>query len=376
MPSVARTILKLQPASDSALVFTGERFTPESRGAIWYEHWHRYCFAAPIARGKRVVDAACGEGYGSALLAREAASVVGVDIGGEAIAHASARYRGPRLHFVQGSVTALPLRDATFDVVVSFETIEHLSAQREMLAEFRRVLTSDGVLVLSSPNRPIYSGDGAVANPFHVRELDRGELKALLDERFPQQQWYAQCVASHSLLWSEHGNGSGVAFDALTDAGIEAQAAPAPPMYFVVVCAANGVPLRATPALSTFDDGELSLWNAFAHAAQRERQLIWDELDARKIAEDRLADLVTAVNALRSAQETVQTLRTALDESRVALDQARATLSRTQLDLAHEANAHRDTKARLAFRESLIGWLRWPLSVARRRFAVASAGTR
>ncbi len=364
------------PASDAALVFTGERFTPESRGAIWYEHWHRYCFAAPIARGKRVLDAACGEGYGSALLARDAASVIGVDIGTEAIAHANARYRDSRLHFVQGSVTALPLRDATIDVVVSFETIEHLSAQREMLAEFRRVLTADGLLVLSSPNRPVYNRDGAVANPFHVRELDRYELKALLDERFPQQQWHAQSVASHSLLWSEERHSNDVSFDALTDGGIERREAPAPPMYFVVVCAADGVPLGSTPALSTFDDGALSLWNAFARAAQRERQLIWDELDARKIAEDRLADLVTAVNALRSAQETVQALRAALDESRNALDQARATLSRTQLDLAHEANAHRDTKARLAFRESLIGWLRWPLSVARRRFAVASPHTR
>ena len=72
-------------ASATALVFTGERFTPESRGAIWYEHWHRYCAVAKLAHGRIVLDAACGEGYGSALLAQSAASVTGLDVDGQAL---------------------------------------------------------------------------------------------------------------------------------------------------------------------------------------------------------------------------------------------------------------------------------------------------
>ena len=75
-----------------ALDFTGERFTPECVREIWYEHWHRYVFARQLAKGKRVLDAACGEGYGSALLADVAASVVGADISDQAIAHARSRY--------------------------------------------------------------------------------------------------------------------------------------------------------------------------------------------------------------------------------------------------------------------------------------------
>ena len=79
-------------AMNDELPFTGERFVPGTAGEIWYEHWHRYQFAGAFAAGRRVLDAACGEGYGSALLARSAASVVGVDIAADAVAHARARY--------------------------------------------------------------------------------------------------------------------------------------------------------------------------------------------------------------------------------------------------------------------------------------------
>src|SRR5689334_11915356 len=91
-----------------ALPFTGERFTPECVREIWYEHWHRYAFARRLVQGKRVLDCACGEGYGSALLADGAAEVVGVDIDAAAIAHAEERY-GARanLRYEKGDATAL-----------------------------------------------------------------------------------------------------------------------------------------------------------------------------------------------------------------------------------------------------------------------------
>jgi SAM-dependent methyltransferase len=362
------------PASDAALVFTGERFTPESRGAIWYEHWHRYCLAASLTNGRRVLDAACGEGYGSALLARQAAAVIGVDTDADAIAHAKSRYRQANLTYIQGSVTALPLAPASVDLVISFETVEHLGEQREMLAEFRRVLAADGVLVLSSPNRPVYNESGDVANAFHVRELDRNELKMLLDDPFPNQSWYAQRVLAHSLLWRDRGVADGVSFDVLTDDGPSRAESPAAPMYFVVVCAAADIPLPDLPALSLFDDGELSLWREFARVAGRERRLTWDELDARKIAEDRLRDLVESVNALSTAQHKCATLEQVLgkiqDDYERVLAEVRAELVRTQAAFHREAAIHEETRARLAYRETLPGWLRWPLGVARRRLAV------
>jgi len=360
-------------AAHTALTFTGERFTPENRGAIWYEHWHRYCVALPAARGRRVLDAACGEGYGSALLSREAATVVGVDVGAAAIAHARARYHAPNLAYVQGSVLALPLADASVDLVVSFETIEHLGEQREMLAEFRRVLAPDGVLILSSPNRPVYNEDGEVANEFHVRELDRAELKALLDAEFPQQAWHAQRVAAHSLLWREGADAGAVRFDALADDRPARQDAPAPPMYFVVACAAAGVPLPALPAISLFDDGKLSLWRDYVRTMLRVRQLAWDELDARRIAEDRLAELVGAVNGLASERQKTAALGERVTGLEADVERARADFQRAQAELAREAAGHAETRARLAFRESLPGWVRWPLAAAKRRLTARAS---
>ena len=363
-------------ASATALVFTGERFTPESRGAIWYEHWHRYCAVAKLAHGRIVLDAACGEGYGSALLAREAAVVIGLDVGAEAIAHAQSRYAKRNLHYVRASVTALPLASSCVDVVVSFETIEHLAAQREMLAEFRRVLTANGVLVVSSPNRPVYNEGGDVANAFHVRELDRDELKALLDDGFPEQAWYAQRVIAQSLLWSECEPCAGASFDVLTDGGAARRSEPAAPMYFIVACGAKDVALPSLAPLSLFDDGRLSLWREFDRIAKRERQLTWDELDARKIAEDRLIDLVDQVNALSSERQRHAAIEHAIAQMQADYEQAlaevRAELVRTQAEFRREAAAHAETRGRLAYRETLPGWLRWPLGVARRRLAVRS----
>ncbi len=99
------------------LAFTGERFTPECVREIWYEHMHRYAYAAPFARGKRVLDAGCGEGYGSALLAQAGAEVLGIDIDAASVAHARSRYTGvAQLRFQQADVTALDeLPDAGFD---------------------------------------------------------------------------------------------------------------------------------------------------------------------------------------------------------------------------------------------------------------------
>lgn len=391
---VASAALNSPISATANLTFTGERFMPEVRGPIWYEHWHRYAAVAPLAVGKRVLDAACGEGYGSYLLAHDATAVTGVDVAADAVAHATQRYARSNLRFAVGSVTGLPLPAASVDLIVSFETIEHLREQEQMLAEFRRVLAADGVLVVSSPNRPVYNEGGGVENHFHVRELDRAELEAVLTPGFPRQAWYAQRVIAQSVLWAEAPAGGATSFLTLADHRPSASPAPASAMYYVVVCGGEGTALPALPALSLFDDGELSLWRDYARALGRERELAWDEFNARKVAEDRLAELVPAINALASARaagvvqaERIATLEGALADTQAkaqaALTQAESTLIQMQGTLAREIAAHAqtidaharevaahgDTRARLAYRESTRGWLRFPFAAVRQRLA-------
>src|SRR6185312_6777686 len=118
--------------------FTGERYVPTEAGEIRHEHLHRYAWCARLVEGKDVLDIACGEGYGSAMLARVARTVVGVDIAEGAVEHARKVYRDlPGLSFGQGDAAQIPLADSSVDVVVSFETIEHHDRHAEMLREIR-----------------------------------------------------------------------------------------------------------------------------------------------------------------------------------------------------------------------------------------------
>ena len=178
--------------------FTGERFVPQCQGEIAAEHYHRYFFASGFVAGKRVLDIASGEGYGTHILAQSAAHVTGVDISPEAVATATQKYAGDRVAFLQGSAATIPQPDAAVDVVVSFETLEHLSEQEAMLSEIRRVLRQDGLLIISTPNKPLYSRQGD--NPFHVKELCREEFVSLLKSRFAHVSLLGQKVMYGSLL--------------------------------------------------------------------------------------------------------------------------------------------------------------------------------
>jgi GT2 family glycosyltransferase/SAM-dependent methyltransferase/glycosyltransferase involved in cell wall biosynthesis len=168
------------PSPAAPLAFTGERMTSEAAGQIEFEHYHRYCFTRDLCDGRDVLDVASGEGYGAALLAGVARSVVGVEIDGPSVAHAAANYRADNLRFLQGDALALPLADSSVDVVVSFETLEHLDDQNRFMAEVRRVLRPGGLFVVSTPDRSVYSAPGTEPNPYHKLELTEPEFRALL----------------------------------------------------------------------------------------------------------------------------------------------------------------------------------------------------
>src|ERR1041384_5256475 len=165
---------------ESLAEFTGERVIPGQVDAdLLNEHVARYAFAARMASGKRVLDAGCGAGYGSAELAVAADSVTGMDCSEEALEFARSNYNLPNIRFEAGSCEAMPYQDGSFDLVVAFEVIEHLENWSGFLREAHRVLAGDGKLVVSTPNRLFYTESRGTegANPFHVHEFDFDEFR-------------------------------------------------------------------------------------------------------------------------------------------------------------------------------------------------------
>lgn len=172
------------------LVFTGERIVPgKTEEALFREHEARYVFAGQYVAGKRVLDIACGTGIGTSYLLKAGAqSCMGLDIDEQAIAYARTLY--PACTFAVSDALEMNLGNSSVDVVVSFETIEHVSDQVKFLMECRRVLRPEGLLICSTPNKKAYQWLGN--NPFHVREFTLKEFKALLDTSFDGIDYYGQ----------------------------------------------------------------------------------------------------------------------------------------------------------------------------------------
>ncbi|MGH8041697.1 MAG: methyltransferase domain-containing protein [Rudaea sp.] len=284
--------------SDTPLEFTGERFTPECVREIRYEHWARYAFARELARGKRVLDAACGEGYGSALLASAAATVTGVDIDERAIAHARARYGAQaNLRFERGDCTALDAAAGSFDLIVSFETLEHIAEQEKLIAGFARALTPDGILIVSSPDKRTYSDLTGFRNEFHVRELYRDELLALLAPHFPHVALYGQKLLFQSAVWNlEHAPRTLAATTLAEAAAPPKSGLDYAPLYFIAMCSRQ--PLPNLPDLTLFGDREESV---YAHYNAQVR--------ANMAAGVRIAELEAEVARLHGALEKPSPLR-------------------------------------------------------------------
>jgi 2-polyprenyl-3-methyl-5-hydroxy-6-metoxy-1,4-benzoquinol methylase len=192
------------PQDDLAQTRSGhpERIVPdETEAGIVALHLKRYVFAAQWAAGRRVLDAACGVGYGSAELARVAIEVVGVDISEDAVEYAQGRYSSPTTRFEIADVTRLPFRDSSFEMVCSFETVEHVDDAPAAIREAARVLNAEGIYVASTPN--VKRTTQNPANPFHTTEYAPADFEQLLAGAFHDVQLYGQhrhVTARHSLL--------------------------------------------------------------------------------------------------------------------------------------------------------------------------------
>ena len=163
--------------------FTGERLDPElARGTEILElHLARYRFAAESLSAGRVLDIACGTGYGTNLLAEVADLAIGADISKIAVDHANQTYASPQCGFVQADVLKLGFADGVFDAVVSLETVEHVDDSTGYFAEVSRVLGNQGILVVSAPNREVHSpGRDTPIHRWHCFEPTLDEFQSLL----------------------------------------------------------------------------------------------------------------------------------------------------------------------------------------------------
>jgi 2-polyprenyl-3-methyl-5-hydroxy-6-metoxy-1,4-benzoquinol methylase len=172
------------------LEWTGERYLPFIEPSICgahihYEHLHRYAFVAQYVKGKKVLDLASGEGYGTYILSKTADYVVGVEIDHQAVTHASNTYIKENIEFKEGSILNIPITgEKIFDVIVCFEAIEHLEDHATLFTEIKRLLKENGILIISTPNKKLYTDDAGYNNPFHVKELYYSEFLTILNKNF------------------------------------------------------------------------------------------------------------------------------------------------------------------------------------------------
>ncbi len=229
--------------SEADLPWTGERFIPTLTGQIATEHLHRYAIACTLADGKDVLDIASGEGYGSALLAQASRTVTGVDLSLQAVEHAQRKYKKSNLRFLQGDCTSIPVADASMDMVVSYETIEHITQQELFLKEIRRILRPGGVFIVSTPEISGYNSVRADLNPYHLRELSRTQFESLLKSHFVQVACYGQRYSSVSTVLPEQEAPSAtVTYFQGNSHEIGSSLALPNPVYIVAVCSDSPIP--------------------------------------------------------------------------------------------------------------------------------------
>lgn len=330
--------------------FTGERVIPGQVDIdLWNEHLSRYAFASRLARRKRVLDVGCGAGYGSAELANTATNVTGIDISADAIAYANEHYAKPNLIYQKAGAAQLPFPDASFDLVVAFEVIEHLTDWQNLIAEARRVLSPGGQFVVSTPNKAYYAETRAQSgpNPFHEHEFEFEEFKQALEQHFP-----------HTLLFTEN-HADSIVFRPIADGRapsadvrLEGESASVDEAhFFIAVCAGQmmtGAPaflyvptaanvLRERERHIARLEGELATKDEWLNASQQKHaelvELHDQQTNELKARNEWALELNTQVkNAGLRIEELQQEIESQQAAAKLAVDGYEAELRRLEAD--------------------------------------------
>jgi ubiquinone/menaquinone biosynthesis C-methylase UbiE len=171
---------------------TGERMIPKfhKNELLYAEHMIRYTAAVPLVKNKVVLDIASGTGYGSKLLARNAIKVYGIDSDKKAISYACNNFNAKNIEYKVGDAINIPLSDSSVDIVVTFETIEHIKDYNKFIKEVKRVLKPSGLTIISTPNDLEF----AEGNHFHLHEFKYDELIKVLKKDFDNIVSYYQAT--------------------------------------------------------------------------------------------------------------------------------------------------------------------------------------
>lgn len=269
--------------------FTGERYVAAMPNAqINYEHWHRYIFTKNFIENKEVIDIACGEGYGSYYMSQFAKHVTGVDIDNDTIAYARATYPKANLQFIQSDASSIELPDNHFaDVVVSFETIEHLNEQQQhqALTQIKRLLKPDGILIISTPDKLLYSDVPNYKNEYHIKEFYGDEFMAFLKQYFEHVTFFQQKIFPVSLIWKDSPESLQSNFiDFIDQRFVLKEAFAASPMYYISICSNQDICFNQSSALID----ESASWFTEHTDAIKHRDAIIEslQLKLRKVKEE------------------------------------------------------------------------------------------
>lgn len=191
---------------------------------IYDEHLIRYEFVKKFVQEKKVLDIACGSGYGAKILADAGAEkVIAVDINKEAIKSAKVNYFHKNIEYLEGSADNIKLESKSIDTAVSFETIEHLKNPEKYLNELSRIIKDNGMVIISTPNREIFQAK----NPFHFKEYSKDEFKNLLKKYFSYCVIFNQDNGIASYIKADNKSANGKIF--ITDNKNK-------PLYFIAIC--------------------------------------------------------------------------------------------------------------------------------------------
>jgi O-antigen biosynthesis protein len=337
--------------------FTGERFVPGQGGSqIAYEHLHRYVFAEGLAQGRVVLDVACGSGYGAALLARRADRVLAFDIERRAVSFLADK-DVVNLDLVTARAEQVPLRSASVDLVTAFEVIEHVQAPEQLVREVARVVRPDGIVLISTPNKAVYTDARAYRNPYHVKEFYGEELRDLLQRHFTQVRLVPQQLRAGSMIGAgveDAGSGIVLKTEPLPDGRREITE----PMYFLAACSLQPGDLEIPSASIYIDltDGLFREWeqesdriNAELHRLGRWGRQLESDIHARDEA------LVKAARRFESdCAARDRTIRTLQREMRLEIERRDREIDRLKEAFEERLRWVRSMEADVASRDARI----------------------